>query len=48
MEWSTPPISAEELVMKTDMELRQDVEKELAWNPKVDASDITVTALTAL
>jgi osmotically-inducible protein OsmY len=44
MEWSTPPISAEELVMKTDMELRQDVEKELAWNPKVDASDITVTA----
>jgi osmotically-inducible protein OsmY len=30
--------------MKTDMELGQDVEKELAWNPKVDASNITVTA----
>jgi osmotically-inducible protein OsmY len=30
--------------MKTDMELRQNVEKELAWNPKIDASNITVAA----
>lgn len=30
--------------MKTDMQLRQDVEKELAWNAKIDASKITVTA----
>jgi osmotically-inducible protein OsmY len=44
MEWSTAPLTAEEFVMKTDMELGQDVEKELAWNPKVDASNITVTA----
>jgi osmotically-inducible protein OsmY len=29
--------------MKTDMELGQDVEKELAWNSRVDASHITVT-----
>jgi hypothetical protein len=29
--------------MKTDAELGQDVEKELDWNPKVDASNITVT-----
>jgi osmotically-inducible protein OsmY len=31
--------------MKTDTELRQDVEKELAWNSRVDASNITVSAL---
>jgi osmotically-inducible protein OsmY len=30
--------------MKTDMELRQNVEKELAWNPKIDSSNITVAA----
>lgn len=30
--------------MKTDLELRQDVERELAWDPKVDASKIAVTA----
>jgi osmotically-inducible protein OsmY len=30
--------------MKTDLELRQDVERELAWDPKVDASEIAVTA----
>jgi osmotically-inducible protein OsmY len=30
--------------MKTDMELRQDVERELSWDPKVEASDIAVTA----
>jgi osmotically-inducible protein OsmY len=30
--------------MKTDIELRQDVEKELAWNRKIDASNITVAA----
>ena len=29
--------------MKTDMELGQDVEKELAWNSRVAASHITVT-----
>jgi osmotically-inducible protein OsmY len=34
----------EEIVMKTDLELRQDVERELAWDPKVDASNIAVTA----
>jgi osmotically-inducible protein OsmY len=43
MEWSTPPFRAEEFVMKTDAELGQDVEKELDCNPKVDASNITVT-----
>jgi osmotically-inducible protein OsmY len=30
-------------MMKTDTELRQDVEKELAWNSRVDASNITAT-----
>ncbi|WP_074831795.1 MULTISPECIES: BON domain-containing protein [Bradyrhizobium] len=30
--------------MKTDTELRQDVEKGLAWNSRVDAGHITVTA----
>jgi osmotically-inducible protein OsmY len=30
--------------MKTDMELRRDVETELAWDPRVDASKIAVTA----
>ena len=30
--------------MKTDLELRQDVERQLAWNPKVDATKIAVTA----
>jgi osmotically-inducible protein OsmY len=30
--------------MKTDLELRQDVERELAWAPQVDASKIAVTA----
>ena len=30
--------------MRTDLELRQDVERELAWDPKVDASTIAVTA----
>jgi osmotically-inducible protein OsmY len=30
--------------MKTDTELRQDVEKELGWNSRVDAGRITVTA----
>ncbi len=30
--------------MKTDLELRQDVERELAWDPKVNASHIAVTA----
>jgi osmotically-inducible protein OsmY len=30
--------------MKTDVELRQNVEKELAWNPKINASNITVAA----
>jgi osmotically-inducible protein OsmY len=29
--------------MKTDLELRQDVERELAWDPKIDASKIAVT-----
>jgi osmotically-inducible protein OsmY len=29
--------------MKTDFELRQDVERELAWNPKIDASKIAIT-----
>jgi osmotically-inducible protein OsmY len=29
--------------MKTDIELRQDVERELAWNPKIDASKIAIT-----
>lgn len=30
--------------MKTDLELREDVERELAWDPKIDASKIAVTA----
>jgi osmotically-inducible protein OsmY len=30
--------------MKTDLELRQDVERQLAWDPKVDATKIAVTA----
>ena len=30
--------------MKTDLELRQDIETELAWNPKIDASDVAVVA----
>jgi osmotically-inducible protein OsmY len=30
--------------MKTDVGLRQDVERELVWDPKIDASNITVTA----
>jgi osmotically-inducible protein OsmY len=30
--------------MKTDIELHQDVEKELAWNSRADAGNITVTA----
>lgn len=33
-----------EALMKTDLELRQDVERELAWDPKIDASKIAVTA----
>jgi osmotically-inducible protein OsmY len=30
--------------MKTDLQLRQDVERELSWEPQVDASKIAVTA----
>ena len=30
--------------MKTDLELRQDVARQLAWDPKVDATKIAVTA----
>jgi len=30
--------------MRTDLELRQDVERELAWDPKVNANKIAVTA----
>ena len=30
--------------MKTDLELRRDVETELAWNPKLDAGDVAVVA----
>lgn len=30
--------------MKTDLELREDVERELAWDPKVNASKIAITA----
>jgi osmotically-inducible protein OsmY len=37
-------IRTEVPVMKTDTELRQDVEKGLAWNSRVDAGHITVTA----
>jgi osmotically-inducible protein OsmY len=37
------PFRAEELVTKNDAELGQDVEKELHCNPKVDASNVTVT-----
>ena len=33
-----------ETIMKTDLELRQDVDRELAWDPKLDASKVTVTA----
>jgi len=30
--------------MKTDLERRQDVEKQLSWNPKVEASKIAMIA----
>lgn len=30
--------------MRPDLELRQDVERELAWDPKIDASKVAVTA----
>jgi len=30
--------------MKTDLELRQDVERQLSWDPKLEASKIAVTA----
>lgn len=30
--------------MKTDLELRQDVERELSWDPELDAKSIAVTA----
>jgi osmotically-inducible protein OsmY len=38
------PHSAEAFAIKTDLDLRQDVERELAWDPRVDASNIAVTA----
>lgn len=34
----------EEVIMKTDLGLRQDVETELGWDPKIDARKIAVTA----
>ena len=30
--------------MKTDLERRQDIEKQLSWNPKVEASKIAMIA----
>lgn len=37
-------VGNKELAMKTDLGLRQDVERELAWDPKIDVSGITVAA----
>jgi osmotically-inducible protein OsmY len=34
----------EELVMRTDTEIKQDVENELRWDPDIDATDIAVAA----
>ena len=30
--------------MKSDLEVRQDVERELAWDPRIDAANIAVAA----